>query len=79
MGDKSLPKGKYYVETEQAKILLFGLTTSAFAVGNRLEQTGNSPKLVFHRYGSTYVLRRASWYAPNCDLMPANSFFTTAR
>jgi hypothetical protein len=71
MGDKSLPKGKYYVETEQAKVLLFGLTTSAFAVGNRLEKAGNSPKLVFHRYGSTYVLREV-WTGSAGRSLPAS-------
>jgi hypothetical protein len=71
VGDKSLPKGNYYVETEQAKILLLGLTRGAFVLGNRLEKTGNSPKLVFHRYGSTYVLREV-WTGSTGRSLPAS-------
>jgi hypothetical protein len=71
VGDKSLPKGSYYVETDQAKILLLGLTTGAFAVGNRLEKAGNSPKLVFHRHGSTYVLREV-WMGSTGRSLPAS-------
>jgi hypothetical protein len=71
VGDKSLPKGTYYVETEQAKVLLLGLTTGAFAVSNRLEKTGNSPQLVFHRYGSTYVLREV-WTGSTGRSLPAS-------
>jgi hypothetical protein len=56
VGDRSLPRGDYSVETEQAKILIRGVTTGALAIGNPLEKTGNNPKLVFHRYGSEYIL-----------------------
>jgi hypothetical protein len=56
VGDRSLPRGDYNVETEQAQILIRGVTTGALAIGNALEKTGNNPKLVFHRYGSEYVL-----------------------
>jgi hypothetical protein len=56
VGDRSLPRGDYNVETEQARILIRGVTSGALAVGNTLEKPGNSPKLVFHRYGSEYIL-----------------------
>jgi hypothetical protein len=56
VGDRSLPRGDYNVETEQAKIQIRGATTGALAIGNALQKTGNNPKLVFHRYGSEYVL-----------------------
>jgi hypothetical protein len=40
----------------QASIVIRGVTTGALAVGNPLEKPGNAPKLVFHRYGSEYIL-----------------------
>jgi hypothetical protein len=56
VGGQSLPRGDYGVETEQARIQIRGAKTGALAVGNALEKSGNSPKLVFHRYGSEYIL-----------------------
>jgi hypothetical protein len=71
VGDRSLPRGDYSVETEQARIQIRGVTTGALAVGNYLENSGNSPKLVFHRYGSEYILSEVWTGSTGRKLMPS--------
>ena len=69
VGDRSLPRGDYNVETAQAQILIRGVTSGALALGNTLEKSGNSPKLVFHRYGSEYILTEV-WTGSNGRALP---------
>src|SRR5262245_692820 len=71
VGDRSLPRGDYSVETEQAKVQIRGVTTGAFSVSNALEKTGTTPKLVFHRYGSEYILSEVWTGSTGRQLLPS--------
>jgi hypothetical protein len=66
---KVLPPGTYTVSSSAAHSLVFrGGSAGAITLGQHAESsTLTSPKLVFHRYGDTYILRevwmgRASGY-----------------
>jgi hypothetical protein len=57
----TLPPGTYTVSTSGAlgSVLVRGATGSAFAISNRLDTNGSDDcKLVFHKYGDTYILRQ---------------------
>jgi hypothetical protein len=57
----TLPPGTYSISTTGAlgSVLVRGGTGSAFALSNRMDTNGNDDcKLVFHKYGDTYVLRQ---------------------
>jgi hypothetical protein len=56
-----LPPGVYTLSTggTQGTVLVRGATGAAFAIGNRLEDRRQDDcKLVFHKYGDTYILRQ---------------------
>jgi hypothetical protein len=56
---KVLPPGPYSISsTGNTALMIVGPTKGALTVSQRLESAGASgPKLVFHRYGSEYILR----------------------
>ena len=57
----TLPPGTYTVGASGAlgSVIVRGSTGSALALSNRLDTNGNSDcKLVFHKYGDTYILRQ---------------------
>ena len=55
---KVLPAGTYNVSNNNSALLIRGNSSGAVTLGNRAESsTSTSPKLVFHRYGDTYILR----------------------
>jgi len=54
----ALPAGDYTVSTTGSAVLVRGYGSGAFALSNAAEATtGGRPRLVFHRYGTRYVLR----------------------
>jgi hypothetical protein len=56
---QELAAGTYDVSTSQSIVSVHGLTGGAIVQTNHLESaTSTAPKLVFHRYGDTYVLRQ---------------------
>lgn len=57
---KTLPAGAYDVSISQSVLAVRGQNGGAFVVTNRVESlTDHSAKLVFHRYGDTYLLHQA--------------------
>ena len=56
---KVLPPGPYSISsTGNTALMITGPTKGALTVSQRLESAGtDTPKLVFHRYGSEYILR----------------------
>ena len=57
----TLPPGTYTIATSGplSSVLVRGNTQSAFAISNRLDTKGQGDcKLVFHKYGDTYILRQ---------------------
>jgi len=60
VGQKTLPPGTYDVSTTPANGLIFrGYSTGAIVLGMRTESplAKGTPRLVFNRYGDTYILR----------------------
>jgi len=55
---KVLPAGTYNVTSSNAHALLISsFGAGAVTMGQRAESTSGSPRLVFHRYGTEYILR----------------------
>jgi hypothetical protein len=57
---QTLPPGDYRVDvaTEQGLMEIRGVNTGVFALSNHVSVADDAqPKLVFHRYGDSYVLR----------------------
>jgi hypothetical protein len=56
----SLPPGVYTLNSSgTGTILVRGATGAAFSITNRVETRGqDEAKLVFHKYGDTYILRQ---------------------
>jgi hypothetical protein len=59
-GGTSLPPGTYTLDTDgKSTVLVRGASRAAFSITNRLEDRGQDEcKLVFHKYGDTYILRQ---------------------
>jgi hypothetical protein len=61
-GSTTLPPGDYTLSTGGAgnsTVLISGASKSVFGLTNRLESRGqDESKLVFHKYGDTYILRQ---------------------
>ena len=60
-GATELPPGVYTLSTDgpQGTVLVRGASRAAFSITNRLESRGSADaKLVFHKYGDTYILRQ---------------------
>jgi hypothetical protein len=60
-GSKSLPPGQYTLSTSGAvgTMLVRSANDGAFSTTSRLQSRNqDEPKLVFHKYGDTYVLRQ---------------------
>jgi hypothetical protein len=58
---KTLPPGVYTLSSTgpMGTVLVRGATGAAFSVTNRLEsRSARDAKLVFHKYGDTYILRQ---------------------
>lgn len=56
-----LPPGDYTLSTTDGlgTVLVRGATGASFSVTNRMDSRGeDTPKLVFHKYGDTYILRQ---------------------
>ncbi len=57
---KTLPPGTYEISDTNGALFVRGLRSGAVVLGMRKEsRTDNQPRLVFHKYGETYVLRQA--------------------
>jgi len=55
---KVLPAGTYNVTSSAAhSLLISSFGGSAVTMGQRAESSSGSPRLVFHRYGTEYILR----------------------
>jgi hypothetical protein len=55
---KVLPAGTYNVTSSAAhSLILSSFGGSAITLGQRAESKSGSPRLVFHRYGTDYILR----------------------
>ena len=55
---KVLPAGTYNVTSSNAHTLLISsFGAGAVTMGQRAESRSGSPRLVFHRYGTEYILR----------------------
>ena len=55
---KVLPAGTYNVTSSNAHTLLISsFGAGAITMGQRAESRSGSPRLVFHRYGTEYILR----------------------
>ena len=55
---KVLPAGTYNVTSSNAHALLISsFGAGAVTMGQRAESSSGSPRLVFHRYGTEYILR----------------------
>jgi hypothetical protein len=55
---KVLPAGTYNVTSSAAhSLLISGFDASTIAMSQHAESTSGSPRLVFHRYGTEYILR----------------------
>ena len=55
---KVLPAGTYNLSSSNAQTLLIsGFGASAITMGQHAESKSGSPRLVFHRYGTEYILR----------------------
>jgi hypothetical protein len=68
----TLPPGTYTVDTTGplSSVLVRGNTESAFATSNKLDTNGSyDSKLVFHKYGDTYILRQI-WMAGTARELP---------
>ena len=60
VNNTALPAGEYTLSTigASAAVLVRGYRSSALALSNAMEDPkGGTPRLVFHRYGTRYVLR----------------------
>lgn len=70
---KVLPPGTYNVSNNNSALLIRGNSSGAVTLGNRAESsTSTSPKLVFHRYGDTYILREV-WMGSSGYQLPQTS------
>jgi hypothetical protein len=68
---KVLPPGAYDVSNNNTALLIRGASTGAVILGQRAETaTSASPKLVFHRYGSEYILREVWMGSGSGHLLP---------
>jgi hypothetical protein len=59
--DKTLPPGLYTLTSSGpvGTVLVRGAGGAVFSISNRLEsRTDSQAKLVFHKYGDTYILRQ---------------------
>ena len=68
----TLPPGTYTLNTSGplGSVLVRGNTQSAFAITNKLDTNGNDDcKLVFHKYGDTYILREV-WMGGSARALP---------
>ena len=54
----TLPPGQYFVETNDSRLIIRGVSRAALALSNALQSSDyTSAKLVFHKYGEEYILR----------------------
>jgi hypothetical protein len=57
---KTLPTGRYEIGDTNGALVVRGLRDGAIVLGLRTEsRNGGRARLVFHKYGETYVLRQA--------------------